>query len=53
MLQTAYHFTGKEKYKDAIFSLMKEHGYLENLMRPMKSIGMAPADADELSRELI
>jgi hypothetical protein len=52
MLQTAYHFTGKEKYKDAILYLMKEHGYLENLMRPMKSIGMAPNDADELSREL-
>jgi len=52
MLQTAYHFTGKEKYKEAILYLMNEHGYLENLMRPMSSIGMAPADADELSREL-
>ncbi|HNX56076.1 MAG TPA: hypothetical protein PKO30_10860 [Prolixibacteraceae bacterium] len=52
MLQTAYHFTKKEKYKKAVISLMKDHGYLENLMRPMKSIGMAPADADELSREL-
>jgi len=52
MLQTAYHFTGKEKYKEAVLRLMKEHGYLENLMRPMKSIGMAPPDADELSKEL-
>lgn len=52
MLQTAYHFTKKEKYKKAVISLMKDHGYLENLMRPMKSIGMAPADADELSKEL-
>jgi len=52
MLQTAYYFTKKEKYKTAVLSLMKEHGYLTNLMRPMKSIGMAPADADELSREL-
>jgi hypothetical protein len=26
--------------------------FLENLMRPMKAIGMAPADADELSKEL-
>ena len=52
MLQTAYHFTGKEKYKEAILTLMKEHGYLENLMRPMKSIGMAPSDADELSKDL-
>jgi hypothetical protein len=52
MLQTAYHFTGKEKYKDAIVKLMKEHGYLENLMRPMSTIGKAPADADELSKDL-
>jgi hypothetical protein len=52
MLQTAYHFTGKEKYKDAILYLMREHGYLDNLMRPMKSIGPAPPDADELSKEL-
>lgn len=52
MLQTAYRFTKKEKYKDAILYLMKEHGYLTNLMRPMKQIGMAPADADELSRDL-
>jgi hypothetical protein len=52
MLQTAYYFTKKEKYKDAAFYLMDEHGYLENLMRPMDEIGMAPADADELSREL-
>jgi hypothetical protein len=52
MLQTAYHFTGKEKYREAILKLMKEHGYLENLMRPMSSIGMAPSDADELSKDL-
>ncbi len=52
MLQTAYHFTGKEKYKKAAYYLMNEHGYLENLMRPISSIGKAPADADEMSREL-
>lgn len=52
MLQTAYHFTKKEKYKDAAFLLMKEHGYYTNLMRPMGEIGKAPDDADELSREL-
>ena len=52
MLQTAYHFTKKEKYKEAAFYLMKEHGYFENLMKPMKEIGHAPADADELSKEL-
>jgi len=52
MLQTAYHFTGKEVYKDKAFELMHQHGYFENLMRPMKEIGQAPADADELSRSL-
>lgn len=52
MLQTAWHFTNKEKYKEAAFKLMTEHGYLENLMRPMKSIGVAPESADQISREL-
>ncbi|SHJ29282.1 ligand-binding sensor domain-containing protein [Pseudozobellia thermophila] len=52
MLQTAYHFTGKEKYKEKAFDLMENHGYLENLMRPMKEIGRAPEDADEWSKML-
>lgn len=52
MLQTAYHFTGKEKYKDAAFYLMTDHGYLENLMWPMKEVGPAPADADDWSKML-
>jgi len=52
MLQTAYHFTKKEKYKKAAFYLLNEKGYLKNLMRPMATIGHAPADADELSKEL-
>jgi hypothetical protein len=52
MLQTAYHFTGKEKYREAAFYLMKEHGYLENLMTPMKNISRAPEDADEWSKML-
>ncbi len=52
MLQTAYVFTKKEKYKEAAFYLMNKHGYLENLMKPMKEIGYAPSDADELSKEL-
>lgn len=52
MLQTAYHFTKKEKYKDAAFYLMKEHGYLTNLMRPMSKIFTAPENADDLSRML-
>ena len=52
MLQTAYHFTKKKKYKDAAFYLMTKHGYLENLMKPMKEIDRAPADADILSQRL-
>lgn len=52
MLQTAWYFTKKTKYKDAAFLLMKKHGYLENLMRPMKEIGMAPKSADNLSQRL-
>lgn len=52
MLQTAYHFTKKEIFREKAFELMHEHGYFENLMRPMKEIGQAPADADELSRNL-
>ncbi|MBV5313115.1 MAG: hypothetical protein JZU47_07445 [Prolixibacteraceae bacterium] len=52
MLQTAYHFTKKEVFKQKAVELMDKYGYLKNLMRPMKEIGMAPADADELSKEL-
>jgi hypothetical protein len=52
MLQTAYHFTKKEKYKAKAFELMKKHGYFENMMRPMKVIGMAPEDADEHSKHM-
>ena len=52
MLQTAYHFTGKEIYKDKAFELMTVHGYYENLMRPMSGIGRAPEDADDWSKML-
>ncbi|XOV94135.1 MAG: hypothetical protein ACFHWX_05395 [Bacteroidota bacterium] len=52
MLQTAYYFTGKEKYKDKAFELMTEHGYLENLMRPMAKVGKAPEDSDDWSKML-
>ncbi|MGV8096613.1 MAG: hypothetical protein AB2L24_32555 [Mangrovibacterium sp.] len=52
MLQTAYYFTKKEVYREKAFVLMHKHGYFENLMRLMKEIGQAPADADELSRDL-
>ncbi|HEV7350931.1 hypothetical protein [Telluribacter sp.] len=52
MLQTAYHFTGKEIYKQMAFELMQKHGYLENLMRPMQEIGRASDQADEKSKVL-
>jgi hypothetical protein len=52
MLQTAYHFTKKEKYKKVAFELMEKHGYLENLMRPMREIGQAPEGSDEYSKML-
>ncbi|HLN55020.1 MAG TPA: hypothetical protein VK207_03445 [Bacteroidales bacterium] len=52
MLQTAYRFTGKEKYRKAAFQLMTEHGYLKNLLRPMKGIGVSPENSDDLSRLL-
>ncbi len=52
MLQTAYHFTKKEKYKKKAFELMQQHGYYENLMRPMKQIGVAPDGADNYSKML-
>jgi hypothetical protein len=52
MLQTAYHFTKKEIYKEKGFELMDKYGYFENLMRPMNIIGKAPDDSDPLSKEL-
>jgi hypothetical protein len=52
MLQTAYHFTKKEVYKNKAYELMEKHGYLENLMRPIKNIGIAPESADGLSKNL-
>lgn len=52
MLQTAYHFTGKEKYKEKAFELMENEGYLENLMRPMSIIGQAGDGSDSYSQML-
>ena len=49
-LQAAYHFTKKEKYKQAAYKLMEKYGYLENLIRPISEIG--PSDADEWSKHL-
>jgi hypothetical protein len=52
MLQTAYHFTKKEAYKEKAFELMTESGYYENLMRPMAQVGRAPESADDWSKML-
>lgn len=41
-LQTAYHFTKKEIYKDKAFELFDEHGYLDNIMIPITEIGRVP-----------
>ncbi|RMG24670.1 MAG: hypothetical protein D6730_12270 [Bacteroidetes bacterium] len=50
-LQAAYHFTRDESYKEKAFEMMEKHGYLENLMRPMKEIGKVEA-GDPLSKML-
>jgi hypothetical protein len=52
MLQTAWHFTHKTVYRDKALELLYKYGYLDNIMRPMNSLGEAPPDADELSRDL-
>ncbi|MBX3242364.1 MAG: hypothetical protein KIT80_04440 [Chitinophagaceae bacterium] len=51
-LQTAWHFTKKEKYKTIADSLLYQAGYLENLMRPVSEIGRAPEEADGWSKTL-
>ncbi len=38
-LQTAYHFTGEEKYKKLAYEMMDKYGYLENILRPASEIG--------------
>ena len=52
MLQTAYHFNGKKILKEKALELLYKYGYLENLMRPMKSLGNAPSNAAELAKDL-
>lgn len=37
-LQLAYHLTGKKIYKTEAFRLMEDHGYLESIMIPMKTM---------------
>ncbi len=38
-LQTAYHFSGEEIYKEKAFELMRDYGYDENVIRPATVIG--------------
>jgi hypothetical protein len=52
MLQTAYHFTKKEIYKEKAFELMTKHGYFENLMFPMSQVRKADDSADDWSKML-
>ncbi len=41
-LQTAYHFTGKDLYRDKALELFEQHGYLDNIMIPISEIGHVP-----------
>ncbi len=41
-LQTAYHFTHKEIYREEAFKLLNNHGYLENILTPASQIGHVP-----------
>ena len=52
MLQTAYHFTKKEIYKEKAFELMTKHGYFQNLMFPMSQVRKADDSADDWSKML-
>jgi len=38
-LQTAWHFTGKDLYRQKAFELFENHGYLDNIMIPISEIG--------------
>lgn len=51
-LQTAYHFTKKEIYKQKAYELINKHNYLENLLRPMKEIGKVDETDGKLAAEL-
>ncbi len=41
-LQAAYHFTGKELYKQKAYELFEKHGYLDNIMIPIKDLARVP-----------
>jgi len=41
-LQAAYHFTGKELYKQKAFELFDKYGYLDNILIPIKGLSQVP-----------
>jgi hypothetical protein len=41
-LQTAYHFTNKDLYRQKAFELLNEHGYLENILISVKGLDRVP-----------
>ena len=43
-LQTAYHFTGDELYKEKAYELINDHGYDENANRPASVIGFVEGE---------
>lgn len=38
-LQTVYHFTGKDLYRQKAFALLHAHGYLDHITIPMRGLG--------------
>ena len=43
-LQTAYHFSGDSRYREKAEMLIREHGYLENILRPATAIGFVEGE---------
>jgi len=41
-LQTAYHFTSKDLYRQKAFELLHDHGYLDNITAPVKGLSRVP-----------
>ena len=41
-LQAAYHFTGKQIYKDKALEMLQKHGYLENIMTSVTKLARVP-----------
>jgi len=41
-LQTAYHFTRKDLYREKAIELLNEHGYLDNILIPVRELARVP-----------